>query len=509
MNRCRENLVIALCAIYSLMAGLYPFEFADRTLYFEAFPWKFLTTLFVPIKSVRVNDFLQNIAYFLPWGTICYLVAGSRLGTRPIVVLWAGLVGGLVSIAIEVCQIFFSRHPSVFDVLANTIGAMLGARLCALSPIDLQQVFARILVRAQQSRVLLLTVLLFAAVPLVIFVSQFPWFDFHNWNRSYTFQLANEASLDRPWLGRLYLAAIYDRALSPEEIARHHQIGVSNGALGRRVTRGLIAFYTFAKDRGSQVRDVSGYRQPLNLTLSPRSHFHWLGADNGIEVVRPAILVSAGPAEKLHDALTASNEISVEVWMASSSVVRNRPVRIVSFSRDLSARNFTLGQAGFDIDFQLRTPMSGANGTVMNLRTTDGPVTLGKSHVVVTYKDGIKKLYVDGRMHSNSSDVNQPELIVGFGTKKNLVSQVAYSLVYFFPASFFLAFIIARCRKDFIATLLVPAAIGMSLLGGTELFQAYNIARAINVSLLGYGIITIMIGAFSGATFGMRVRSYE
>ena len=127
---------------------------------------------------------------------------------------------------------------------------MLGAQLCALSPIDLRQVFARLLVRAQQSRVLLLTVLLFAAVPLVIFVSQFPWFDFHNWNRSYTFQLANEASLDRPWLGRLYLAAIYDRALSPEEIARHHQIGVSNGALGRRVTRGLIAFYTFAKDRG-------------------------------------------------------------------------------------------------------------------------------------------------------------------------------------------------------------------------------------------------------------------
>ena len=34
--------------------------------------------------------------------------------------------------------------------------------------------------------------------------------------------LANEVTRDRPWLGELYLVAIYDRALSEQEIQQRH-----------------------------------------------------------------------------------------------------------------------------------------------------------------------------------------------------------------------------------------------------------------------------------------------
>ena len=50
--------------------------------------------------------------------------------------------------------------------------------------------------------------------------------DLSKWNGDYHLLLANEASGDRPWMGELHLVAIYDRALSIEEIARNYAAGV-------------------------------------------------------------------------------------------------------------------------------------------------------------------------------------------------------------------------------------------------------------------------------------------
>jgi glycopeptide antibiotics resistance protein len=505
MNRRKGYVLLALFAIYSLIAGLYPFGFANRTRHVAAFPWKILTTLFVPIQEVRLNDFLRNIAYFLPWGAISYIVLKSPRRRAPGLVLLAALVGGSVSLAIETCQYFFSRYPSIFDVVANIVGAMLGALLCVLGQIDIRQRVAQFLARAQRSRVLLFIVLVYGAVPMAAFLLKPRWFDFTNWDRGYTFQLANEASLDRAWLGQLYLASIYNRALGPEEIERNYQAGTSSETLEGRTRNGLVAYYTFAEGRGIQVSDVSGYGQALNLTLSPSSHFRWLERDSGIEIVQPAILVSAEPAKKLYDALTASKELSIEVWMAPSNVTQNGPARIVSFSRDTIARNFTLGQAGVNIDFRLRTPVSGSNGTVINLKTKDGPVALGKRHVVVTYKDGVENLYIDGHLKLKNSDLKQAEIIAGFGTKKNPISLIAFGFVYFCPVSFFLSFVLSRRPRSYIATSFAAAAIALGFLGVTELIQAYNIPRAIDLSVFGYGIVALAIGAFSGVKFGTEL----
>jgi hypothetical protein len=241
--------------------------------------------------------------------------------------------------------------------------------------------------------------------------------------------------------------------------------------------------------------------------LFPSSHFRWLGRESGIEIVQPAILTSAEPAEKLYDVLTASKELSIEVWLAPSNLTQHGPARIVSLSRDTVARNFTLGQSGVDIDFRLRTPVSGSNGTKINLRTKDGPVALGKTHVVVTYKDGVEKLYIDGRINLNNSDLKQAEIIAGFGAKKNPLSQIAFGFVYFFPVSFFLSFVLSRRPRSYMATLCVPATIAFGLLSVTEIFQAYNIARAIDLSVFGYGIASVAIGAFSGAMLGRKGRA--
>jgi hypothetical protein len=51
--------------------------------------------------------------------------------------------------------------------------------------------------------------------------------DFSNWNGNYHFGLANEMTKDRPWLGELYLVAVYDRALDPQEINQNFQAGIN------------------------------------------------------------------------------------------------------------------------------------------------------------------------------------------------------------------------------------------------------------------------------------------
>ncbi|MBS0205777.1 MAG: DUF1553 domain-containing protein [Planctomycetes bacterium] len=49
-----------------------------------------------------------------------------------------------------------------------------------------------------------------------------------NWDAGHRLTLANEVTRDRPWLGELYLVAIYDRALPGNEVARNFAAGMSH-----------------------------------------------------------------------------------------------------------------------------------------------------------------------------------------------------------------------------------------------------------------------------------------
>jgi hypothetical protein len=46
-----------------------------------------------------------------------------------------------------------------------------------------------------------------------------------NWELEYGLSIANQPTLDRPWLGTLYLAAVYCRELSPSEIQQNYEDG--------------------------------------------------------------------------------------------------------------------------------------------------------------------------------------------------------------------------------------------------------------------------------------------
>jgi hypothetical protein len=49
--------------------------------------------------------------------------------------------------------------------------------------------------------------------------------DFSNWDESYFFALGNEMTEDRAWLGEYYLIAVYNRALTLEEVQQNFSVG--------------------------------------------------------------------------------------------------------------------------------------------------------------------------------------------------------------------------------------------------------------------------------------------
>jgi VanZ family protein len=93
-----------------------------------------------------------------------------------------------------------------------------------------------------------------------------PGGDFSNWDSGHDLLLGNETTGNRPWLGRLSLVAIYDRALTPGEIRRRFDAGPTAGPKVRPHANGAIATFDLAH-KGEPIADLNGTRAELNLWM--------------------------------------------------------------------------------------------------------------------------------------------------------------------------------------------------------------------------------------------------
>jgi hypothetical protein len=337
---------------------------------------------------------------------------------------------------------------------------------------------------------------MYGTVPLGLSVVESPWPNFRTWNPTFSFQIGNEASLDRPWLGRIYRVAIYHRALSTPEIVQHYQLGFSTDTADRLAKDGLVALYTFAEGEEATARDVSNVGAPLDLDLAPRSHVRRLHASNGFEIVQPAILKSRGPATTLADALRGGDALTVEAWIVPANLTQRGPARIVSFASGTSGENFMLGQEGPEVIFRLRTLLSGRGRSPAVLQTREG-LTRYPSHFVATYARGIERFFVNGRQ-ADMLDITK-DVIIGFGIRKTSIAQIAYIVFYFLPVSVFLsAFLTVRVPR-FIKVLLIVVAVVTFMVALTEIFQASLFNRTVDYPVLAYAIIISAAGYLTGA----------
>jgi hypothetical protein len=348
-----------------------------------------------------------------------------------------------------------------------------------------------------------LSVVTFGALPLVLSFVQYPWPGFRTWDSSLPFQIANEATLDRPWLGRIHLVALYNRALSREEIANNFQLGFSADGMNNRAKKGLVALYTFRERSGNIVRDVSGFGVPLDLLIAPTSHVNWLSSSNGIEIAQPAVIKSKGPASKLALAFRGSDEISVEAWFTPANLRQKGPARIVSYSEGLRRHNFTVGQQDAEMVFWLRTLISGRSSGAQALETDNRVLKLEPSHIFATYAAGVERIYINGVQHPNTLEVTK-DVVLGFATGRTQMAQTAYSFFYFFPVALFLAIYCTERGKEVTGSLLTAFVVAAGLQSTTEISQSLLFNRAIDFSLIGYGLIIAILGSLVGTGFFTR-----
>ncbi|QDU47898.1 LamG-like jellyroll fold domain-containing protein [Gimesia panareensis] len=159
--------------------------------------------------------------------------------------------------------------------------------------------------------------------------------------------------------------------------------------------RGLLFLFE-TNGRPNQVQSItSGMNR--SYTVRPRGRAH-LNHNGAMVLTGGAFLANDVDGEILEEC-RRTNQLSVEATIIPSSAKQRGPARIVTFSTDISQRDFTLGQQGDQLIVRIRTPQTGANGvgdteTGMPVATlTPGQV----NHVIVSYKPGRLVCYLNGK----------------------------------------------------------------------------------------------------------------
>ena len=342
-------------------------------------------------------DIWTNVLFFLPCGLLLVWLpsVASMSPTRQLCVVAA--LAAFLSLGIEMAQMFLPRQPSIADVGCNILGAILGGSVGIGIRPAWEALYRGVPAHLMNKHSCGLVMSLYWAALFLLFCGPLPLVpDFTNWDRTLRIRLGNETTLSRPWRGEFFGVALYERALSPDELRTNLSAGPPGVTQTPPITGGLVARYDFAEGAGTTVHDRVGSPHPVDLRIEDPLLVRWL-RPKGLAVLgstsMASVLDSAGP---LHERLSANGEMSVEVWLISTDVKQPGPNPFLSSSNRIDLRNFTLAQDAGNLVFWLRTPLTGLNGRKEELRTLQAPLTGELQHLVVTYASGVAATYVDG-----------------------------------------------------------------------------------------------------------------
>ena len=233
-----------------------------------------------------------------------------------------------------------------------------------------------------------------------------------HWDNKLRLSLANEVSGDRPWLGDLFLVAIYDRALSPTDVQRNFDAGVqgrtsrqvakskssdptATSSPSQRVSDGLSVLYTFEAGHGDTIKDRSGTDKPLDLKIENPSAVRW--RDHSLVVNSKTKLQSRDAARLLTEQIKRSGAITIEAWVTPKNTSQKGPARLVSLSADSGQRNLTLGQEGNRFQIRLRTTSTSTNG-IPDTDAGRSSASTTLTHVVYARgRGGHVRVYLNGK----------------------------------------------------------------------------------------------------------------
>ena len=133
-------------------------------------------------------------------------------------------------------------------------------------------------------------------------------------------------------------------------------------------------------------------------------------SEAGVLITPENWLITTDPVTYLNQKIRETSQLTLEAIVSSASPYQEGPVRIISISENPFLRNFTLGQEGVDLAIRLRTPFTGENGRVPELRVPNVFEDSTPHHLIVVYDGSKLRIYVDDL--ENSYDFRfAPEVI--------------------------------------------------------------------------------------------------
>ena len=474
--------------IYLLVLTLNPFEFSLFGLRKLA-AYDFLNLLFYLIHF-NVFDFMFNILLFIPFGMLLYLLSSSREVEKDRRTLWIPIcAGAFLSGLIEVAQLFLDRISSVSDLFTNVVGSVLGFYGVRIWKFKNNLLSVRL---GKRGKVLirLMGVICYGGAFVVLTLIPSKLNDLRNWNEDFRLLVGNEESSDRPWEGEVFLTAIYNKALRLPEIQRLYNLRNEKNGMEERRLKGAVALYSFSEGRGDTVHDVSGRGELLHLTGSV---LRWLEDGRGIKISGGGLLRSPMTGKKIVRALRETSQMTVEVWIRTENLIQSGPARIVSLSGSVNERNFTLGQDGRDVHLRVRTPLTGLNGSWINLRAKSVLEDLDIHQLTATFYRGVERLFVDGRPEGEiiRGDINFLPYLVKLG--RNTTAQLAFCFVVLFPLSLLLYSLFHKGR--FILTLI---SVG-GLVSLVQVFYLIQLSQPFGFLFLSASMVTAAFGSVLGS----------
>ncbi len=483
LSRRRLFVLFVIYLVFLLILTVSPFEFSIQWLKLKMTN----NEPFFPDALIhfQISDIFINILLFLPFGG--FLAFWCR--TKRFVSGWRTLFipvffGGLLSASIEIAQLFLDRSTSIIDILANTSGTVLG--YVGLWQWLWDRLFSKIAKwMSKHFRARLAVVFLYFIVLAGMMVLPLRMTHLKDWDETYPLIIGNEATLNRPWEGKIDQVVIYDRVLSGSEIRNLYQSEPGASKIQERRWLGSVVHYHFDKFGQDTIRDLSGNSGRLDL-ISADSMWH--GNKPGIYLQDGQCLKSIQPAQTLTQTIRKTSQFSVEVWLQTNRLDQSGPARIISLSKNPGVRNFTLGQEGKDIHFRVRTRAAGWNGSYIHLVSRSVLRDEKMHHLVATFHYGVAKLFVDGVIQKEFLRSNWDHLPFIFLLGQNPVSKIAFCFMLFFPLS---AFFYGLFRKARMIQTVVSIGILVCMI---DMIYYIFLGQPFSVFI----IITVMIIALSG-----------
>ncbi len=330
------------------------------------------------------EDAPRNIILFIPVG---FAFAGILLKhgvSNKLTLLLAPLFGLLLSGSVELLQMYStSRFPTLGDILANTLGTILGYAIYLMWGNNIYGKWSTFLNWLQQKlsfRRLLITYLVFVGIILIVSLVIQKQANLSNWQTNFPLILGNEYSEGQPWKGLITNLYLADKVVDEAEI----EALLAGKQTKPLLTNSLVAYYDFTTNGAGNFPSLTWQGTPV------------FGREAGGALFSERQwLLSEGNVYQISNALRNSSAFTLGLVVAAGDLEQYGPARLFSISNGIDQRNLTVGQEGSDLILRLRTPFNDQNGRHPEFIIPDIFTDTDLHHIIITYDGTTLQLIVD------------------------------------------------------------------------------------------------------------------